>query len=44
MQYALMIYAEPGHVEALSDAERDAAKAEYLALADDARHVVGAQL
>jgi hypothetical protein len=44
MQYALMIYAEPGHVEALSDAERDAARAEYLAFADDARHVVGAQL
>ena len=44
MQYALMIYAEPGYGEALSDAERDAAKAEYLALADDARHVVGAQL
>jgi hypothetical protein len=44
MQYALMIYAEPGHVEALSDAERDAAQAEYLALAADARHIVGAQL
>ena len=36
MQYALMIYAEPGRVEALSDAEREAARAEFLALADDA--------
>jgi hypothetical protein len=44
MQYALMIYAEPGYQEALPDAERDAAYAEYLALADDARCVVGAQL
>jgi hypothetical protein len=37
MQYALMIYAEPGHDEALLDVEREAAHAEYLALADDAR-------
>jgi hypothetical protein len=37
MQYALMIYAEPGHVQALPDAEREAARAELLALADDAR-------
>jgi hypothetical protein len=37
MQYALMIYAEPGHVHALPDAEREAARAEMLALADDAR-------
>ncbi|MQA86632.1 MAG: hypothetical protein GEV03_18860 [Streptosporangiales bacterium] len=44
MQYALMIYAEPGYDEALPDAERAAAYAEYLALADDARCVVGAQL
>ena len=35
MQYALMIYAEPGYDEALSDAEREAVYAEYLALADD---------
>ena len=44
MQYALMIYAEPGYEEALPDAEREAAYAEYFALADDARCVGGAQL
>jgi hypothetical protein len=44
MQYALMIYAEPGYDEALPDAERDVVYAEYLALADDARYVSGAQL
>ena len=32
MQYALMIYAEPGYDEALSDAEREAVHAEYLGL------------
>ncbi|MBV8933626.1 MAG: hypothetical protein JOZ47_21250 [Kutzneria sp.] len=37
MQYALMIYAEPGAVEALADAEREAAYAQYFALAEDAR-------
>lgn len=44
MQYALMIYAEPGYLEALPDGERDAAYAEYLAFADDERCVGGAQL
>lgn len=44
MQYALMIYAEPGHVEALSDAEREAARAEFLALADDARIIGDVEL
>lgn len=44
MQYALMIYTEPGYEELLSDAEREAAYAEYLALADDARCVGAAQL
>lgn len=44
MQYALLIYAEPGYGEALPDVEREAAHAEYLALADDARYVGGAQL
>jgi hypothetical protein len=44
MQYALMIYAEPGYQEALPEAERAAVSAEFLALADDARYVVGAQL
>jgi len=44
MRYALMIYAEPGYDEALPDAERDAVHAEYLALANDARYIGGAQL
>jgi hypothetical protein len=44
MQYALMIYAEPGYGEALPDAEREAALAEFAALADDARCVAAAQL
>ena len=44
MQYALLIYAEPGSEEALPDAEREAAYAEYSALADDARCVAAGQL
>ena len=44
MQYALLIYAEPGYAEALSDAEREAASAEYSALADDARCISAAAL
>jgi hypothetical protein len=44
MQYALVIYAEPGHVEALSDAEREAARAEFAALADDARIIDDVEL
>jgi hypothetical protein len=44
MQYALMVYAEPGFAEALPDAERDAMRAEFDVLADDARIVGGAQL
>ena len=44
MQYALMIYADPGAEEALSEAERAAVRAEFLALGDDARYVGGAQL
>jgi hypothetical protein len=44
MRYALMIYAEPGYGEALSDAEREAVYADYSALADDARCVGAAQL
>jgi hypothetical protein len=43
-QYALMIYAEPGYQEALSDADRAAALAEFSALADDARCVAAVQL
>jgi hypothetical protein len=44
MQYALMIYAEPGYQEALSDAERETVHAEYLALADDPRCIRAAAL
>jgi hypothetical protein len=44
MQYALMIYAEPGYLEALPDAERAAARAEFEALREDARYAGGAQL
>jgi hypothetical protein len=44
MQYALVIYADPGTLEALPDAEREAMYAEYFALADDTRLVGGAQL
>ena len=44
MQYALLIYVEPGYEEAVSDAEREAAYAEYQALADDARCVDVARL
>jgi hypothetical protein len=44
MQYALMIYAEPGYAEALPDAERAAVQAEFAALADDARCVGAVQL
>jgi hypothetical protein len=41
MQYALMIYARPGADEGLSDAEREAVRAEYLAMEQDARCVRG---
>ncbi|MFC5262230.1 YciI family protein [Kribbella qitaiheensis] len=44
MQYALLIYAEPGYQEALPQAEREAAYAEYFALADDPRCVESARL
>ncbi|MEE4496099.1 YciI family protein [Streptomyces sp. NPDC050529] len=44
MQYALLIYAAPDQEEALSEAEREAAYAEYLTLADDTRCVAAAQL
>jgi hypothetical protein len=44
MQYALMIYAEPGRHEALPEAEREAVRADFLALADDARCVSSVQL
>jgi hypothetical protein len=44
MQYALMIYADPGYADALSEAEREAVRGEFAALAEDARYVVGAAL
>ena len=44
MQYALMIYTEPGYDEALPEAEREAVQADYLALTDDVRGVAGARL
>ncbi len=44
MQYALMNFIEPSYLETLSDAERVAAQAEYLALADDDRCVSSARL
>src|SRR4051794_13226083 len=44
MQYALMVYAEPGYVEQLPDAEAEAVRAEYWALAGDPRCVANAQL
>ncbi|HZC70212.1 MAG TPA: YciI family protein [Jatrophihabitans sp.] len=44
MQYALMIYAEPGYVDALSDDERQGAYADYSALTDDPRSVAHAHL
>jgi hypothetical protein len=44
MQYALLIYTEPGYADALPEADREAVVAEFQALTDDARWVTGAQL
>jgi hypothetical protein len=44
MQYALIIYAEPGYGEALPEPERATVRDEFSALVEDARCVVGAQL
>jgi hypothetical protein len=44
MQYAMMIYAEPGYAEALPDSEREAVLAEFAALLDDPHCVTAAQL
>jgi hypothetical protein len=44
MQYALMIYSEPGYHEALPDAEREAVRAEFWALAEDPRCIGTVQL
>jgi len=44
MQYALLVYAEPGYSQTVPDEEREAVVAEFLALADDARCERAAQL
>jgi hypothetical protein len=44
MQYALMIYAEPGYDEKVPDDERAGVYAEYEALATDPRTVKAVQL
>jgi hypothetical protein len=44
MQYALMIYTEPGYAETLPEAEREAVRTDFSALVDDARCVASAQL
>jgi hypothetical protein len=44
MQYALLIYTEPGTAEALSPAEQEALSAEYWALRDEPGVLGGAAL
>jgi hypothetical protein len=44
MKYAMLIYEEPGYIEALSEDEQKAVLTEYTALRDDARRVASAQL
>ena len=44
MQYALMIYAEPGYGDALPEAEREAVQAEFHELLGDGRVVEAARL
>jgi hypothetical protein len=44
MQYALMIYNEPGYEKTASAEQRAAAHADYLALTEDHRAVGGARL
>jgi hypothetical protein len=44
VQYALMFYAEPGYAESLPDAEREAVRAEFAALAEDPRCIGSMQL
>ena len=44
MQYALLIYSKPGSHEGLSEADYQAAMAEYMALSSDSRCVSGGQL
>jgi hypothetical protein len=44
MQYAVLIYVNPGSYEGLSDAERKSVSGEYFAIREDPRCVGGAQL
>ena len=44
MQYALMIYAEPGYADALPEPEREAVRGEFAALVADVPCVASAQL
>jgi hypothetical protein len=44
MQFAMVIYAQPGAEEALPDAEHEAVHQEYLSLLDDPRVLSAAQL
>jgi hypothetical protein len=44
MQFAVLIYTEPGYDDALPEPERETMAAEYLALLDDPRCVQAAQL
>jgi hypothetical protein len=44
MRYALLIFEKPGSYNGLSDDERRAIRAEYMAIAGDARVVGGAEL
>ncbi len=44
MQFALVIYAEPGYDKVLSESEHDAVAEEYLALLEDPRCLQAAQL
>jgi hypothetical protein len=44
MQYAMLIYAEPGYTDGLSEDEGKAMFADYVALGEDARTRAGAQL
>ena len=44
MQYAMLIYAEPGYTDALSEDEGKAVFADYMALGEDPRARGGGQL
>ncbi|MGA2929260.1 MAG: YciI family protein [Solirubrobacteraceae bacterium] len=44
MKYAMLIYYEPGHTDALSEVEFKAMLGEYTALRDDPRYIASAEL